>query len=149
VAVVLQIGPLWRAVALLLTGLTLATSLGWAGLKGGGAWLLPLLSLALLCFGLWPLRWRPPQRLRWDGHGWWWLPANEGEELAGELLVALDLDAHLLLRFDAAPTSTRRARCHWIAASRSSCMGDWHGLRCALHSSSPARSEPAGTEPRP
>jgi hypothetical protein len=149
VAVMLRVGPAWRVAALLLAGLTLATGVGWAGLKGGAAWLLPLLSLTLLCCGLWPLRRQPPQRLRWDGHGWWLRPAEGDDECAGVPVVALDLGAHLLLRFDAAATPSRRARRHWLAASRQACAGDWHGLRCALHSSSPARAEPAGTDPLP
>ncbi|RZT95269.1 hypothetical protein [Rivibacter subsaxonicus] len=150
-------GPAWLAAALLLSILALATSLAWAWLKGGGAWLLPLASAAMVGLGLWPLRPRPAQRLRWDGHDWWLTPTgaashDDAEEQIGQVAVALDLGQHLLLRFVPTERPGRTATIglpgiRWLALSRRATDGDWHGLRCALHSSGPAGAEPAAVDP--
>ena len=53
----------------------------------------------------------------------------KGREVTGELNVALDLNAWMLLRFD--PVQGKR---RWIAASRISAIGPWTALRAALYS---------------
>lgn len=72
-------------------------------------------------------RWRPAAaQLRWDGEGWSLLAAGSTAPVAGRVVVAVDLDGWLLLRFDGA--SGRR----WLPLSRRAHRPAWHALRCAL-----------------
>jgi hypothetical protein len=66
------------------------------------------------------------QGLRWDGRAWT-LHDGAGEH-PGQVRVALDLDAWMLLRFDAADRRT----C-WLPVGRRSAGAAWRDLRIALH----------------
>jgi hypothetical protein len=68
-----------------------------------------------------------PADLIWNGSQWQW------QGLAGDMQVALDLGAWMLLRFD--PLA---GRSRWIAASRASAEGPWAALRAALYARRPA-----------
>src|SRR5512139_3947946 len=74
----------------------------------------------------WRASCRGVERLCWDGRDWSLLAAGEGSPRTGAVTVAIDLDAWMLLRFDAA--GHRR----WLPLSRSAHAGRWHALRCAV-----------------
>jgi hypothetical protein len=81
----------------------------------------------------------PAMSLRWDGSAWHLGTSGDTGDasLAGELTVAIDLGAWMLLRFEPAPSS-RRAWPIWIPAQRRGVEPQWHGLRCAVYA---ARAE--------
>lgn len=126
---------------------SLGRSVGWVAfvsscsgiaVANGAAWLLmqreaPIGAAAAfgLCaaiFAAWRLHRRPARSdVIWDGSQWQW------QGFAGEVQVALDLDAWMLLRFD--PVNGKRC---WIAASRGSAVGPWPALRAALYARRPA-----------
>ncbi|WP_128002022.1 hypothetical protein [Piscinibacter defluvii] len=81
----------------------------------------------------WGLRAAAGARLRWDGRAWW-LARRDRPPIEGRLVVALDLGAWMLLRFDAEAPSAR----HWIPAGRADLAGQWHDFRCAVYSARPA-----------
>ena len=118
------------SVALAALGAAAAASLvAWlAALGSAPVGLVGALALVAGLAGALPgWRWRPAAaQLRWDGAGWSLLPAGSAAPLAGRVVVAVDLDGWLLLRFDGA--ALRR----WLPLSRRAHRTAWHGLRCAL-----------------
>ena len=77
-------------------------------------------------------------RLRWDGR-FWQVSGADGvrEPLVGNLQVAVDLGAWMLLRFVAeAPREGRRVV--WLPAQRRGLEAQWHALRCAVYAPPPA-----------
>ena len=87
--------------------------------------------------------------LRWDGTRW-----SVGSPVAsavapasGDLLVALDLGAFLLLRFVPEGRSEPRA-VRWIPVERRGLEREWHAFRCAVYSPRPAAG-PSAADPRP
>ncbi len=119
----------WIAFVALCAGFAVANATAWLLLQGGasiGAAAGPGLIAAALA--AWCLK-GPSERsdLTWSGSRWQW------QGLAGEVTVALDLDAWMLLRFD--PDQGRR---RWIAASRASAVGPWSALRATLYARWPA-----------
>jgi hypothetical protein len=101
----------------------------WALLRSEAAiGLAAVLGLGAGMLAAWRLqRAHSPSDLNWNGSQWQW------QELAGDVQVALDLGAWMLLRFD--PVRGRR---RWIAASRASAVGPWAALRAALYARRPA-----------
>ncbi len=81
----------------------------------------------------WRLRAECGARLRWDGRAWS-LARGAAAPAEGSLVVALDLGAWMLLRFDAAVPPAR----HWVPAGRADLAGQWHAFRCAVYSARPA-----------
>ena len=83
-------------------------------------------------------------QLRWDGRSWYFnreaptsADATAADLQAGELSIAIDLGAWLLLRFTpGTPPGDVRAR--WLPVQRRGLERQWHGLRCALYSPHPA-----------
>ena len=136
----------WRAVLLLLATGACAAMLAWWWTQpvpvpqwaSATAAIGTLVSLACVA-GLWR---RPALTLRWNRQCW--LVACEGAaEQPGDLAVAIDLGAWMLLRFVPAGTqgSPRvRRRTDWIAVQRRGLEAQWHALRCALYSVRPASS---------
>ena len=141
----------WRAAVALLT---------LAGLMVNSAWLLgregmPVPSfaigivgstLALVWLGL-SLGQMPAADLCWDGQGWSLkslLPAN-ADPVAGDISVAIDLGAWMLLRFRPLNAS-RWARPNWLPIQRRGIEPQWHALRCAVHA---PRPHPVGDAPAP
>ena len=98
--------------------------LSWADASVGAAAVLGLLVAALAALRLMGTQERC--ELNWNGSQWQW------REVTGELNVALDLNAWMLLRFD--PVQGKR---RWIAASRMSAIGPWTALRAALYARRP------------
>ena len=89
-------------------------------------------AAALPMFGCAVSLWRvPAQDLRWDGQAW------QLDAAPGELSVAIDLGAWMLLRFR--PEGQRRNR--WLPVQRLGLEAQWHALRCAVYSPRP-RAEP-------
>jgi hypothetical protein len=136
-AVTVSVGPngAARAAFALLGGLAVACCAVWAVQRAdvvGGLALMAALCLVAVSLMAWARE--PVRRLRWDGEGWA-LGAEHSTEppLAGQLVVAVDLDVWLLLRFRGDPASGR-SRPQWLALQRSSHRGDWHALRCAVYS---------------
>jgi hypothetical protein len=127
---------LWHAMVLLLaTGACAALfAWWWAQPQPTPRWasataaLGALISLVCLA-GLWR---KPALTLRWDSRRWL-MAREDGAEQAGELAVAIDLGAWMLLRF--VPAGRRSAS--WIALQRCGLEGQWHALRCAVYTAQP------------
>ena len=132
----------WRAAVLALTV---------SGLTVMGAWLLQreqLLSawvvVGIVC-GAPLLAWLGVSLAKvsavdlcWDGLGWSLrsrLTAN-ADPVAGEVSVAIDLGAWMLLRFRPLNASRWR-RPTWLPVQRRGIEPRWHALRCAVHAPRP------------
>jgi hypothetical protein len=103
----------------------------WALLQSPAAGAIAVAAVLGLLAAVWTARQmrcsQTPCDLNWSGSEWQW------QGLAGEVHVALDLDAWMLLRFDPLHGPRR-----WIAASRGSAVGPWPALRAALYARRPA-----------
>lgn len=132
----------WRRALALLALAALTSTATWAWQRGDRTGVLALGGV-LAGVALAVRTARPgPRQLRWDGQRWWLQTAPEpAEPLAGEVSVAIDLGAWLLLRFDAAPGA--RPRRAWLPLQRAGQEPDWHALRCALYSPRPAATDPS------
>jgi hypothetical protein len=118
----------WIAFVSLCTGIAVATSAAWLLMqRQAGLGAATVLGLCAAALAAWRMK-RPPARseLNWNGSLWQW------QGLAGEVTVALDLDAWMLLRFD-----PLQGRSRWVAASRASAIGPWPALRAALYARRP------------
>lgn len=82
---------------------------------------------------------QPAQRLRWDTQRWWLGPADgaASERAADSLEVVLDFSSWMLLRVRLADAG-RLTRTIWLPLQRRGLEREWHALRCAVHTSSPA-----------
>jgi len=67
-----------------------------------------------------------PGALDWDGNGWSWTPDGELARV-GPLSVAIDLQALLLLRFDAVP-----GRVYWLWVGQADDPAHWRAFRRAV-----------------
>ena len=143
-AVSLTIRPsaAWRAALAVLAAAAVVSTVLWAWRRGdvvSGAAAAAVAVLALQT--LRAARRRPAFGLRWDGQSWWLAepdaPAHRGEPRQGEVELALDLGAWLLLSFRP-QVSGRAARRRWLPLQRAGLEADWHALRCALYSPRPA-----------
>jgi hypothetical protein len=85
------------------------------------------LGLIAAAVAAWRLQGHETADLNWNGAEWQW------RGFVGEVRVALDLEAWMLLRFAAA-----HGKRHWIVASRRSAAGPWPALRAALYARRPA-----------
>jgi hypothetical protein len=119
----------WIVFVAVCVGAATANLAAWVLLRSeaavGVAAVLGLVAAALTAGRL--QRSQAPSDLSWNGSEWQW------QGLAGNVHVALDLDAWMLLRFD--PVQGKR---YWIAASRRSAVGSWPALRAALYARRPA-----------
>lgn len=87
-----------------------------------------VVGLIAAALAAWQMQRSPaPADLFWNGAEWQW------QGSAGNVLVALDFDAWMLLRFE----SVQGER-SWIAASRATAQGPWPALRAALYARRPA-----------
>ena len=141
----------WRIAAALLTALGFAAQLAWASTLPGPARPVMLalggcVGVAMLLVGA-SLARVDATRLRWDEQGWHAGAAGaaEGEWVAGRLVAVLDLGPWMLLRFT--PTAPTRRRALWLPAQRSDLKGQWHALRCAVHSPRVAAAVRSATGP--
>jgi hypothetical protein len=135
VRVSLARGPGWIAAVAWIAGLAAANLAAWIVLRfgvgaGSASIVVPLAAGAAAAYA-----WRaqPPALLRWDGAAW----LCDG--VAGEVGIALDLDAWLLLRFTPAQGG---ARGRWIAASRAARSAAHGPSAAALYSSRRPAAEP-------
>jgi hypothetical protein len=134
-----------RALACLCAGTLAATGLWAWQSEEPKAWLV-WIAAALLAAHCLRRAWRRgPCTLRWDGERWWVAPQAGGSELSGELSVAIDFGAWLLLRFHAAPSGWRRDAL-WLPLQRAGLEAHWHALRCAIYSPRPPASPPAAPD---
>jgi hypothetical protein len=130
---------LLRQLLVLLWGLVLAVDAYWLAVAPPGDWR-PWVGvlLSVLAGGL---AWRAgplvqPGVLSWDGTVWWW--ERDSVPATGHIVVRLDLQSALLLRF--VPDSGIR---HWLWLEQSSRPGHWLALRRAAHAASGRRDTPA------
>lgn len=137
----------WLAALLTLSSVVIAATALWAWQRGtaaGGLVWLSVVALAAHC--AWCARRRGAMSLRWDGERWWLALPADSTEVAGDLLVAIDLGAWLLLRFRAAPGALASPRHRWLPLQRKGLQAHWHALRCALYSPRPAAVSPAAPD---
>lgn len=147
VSVKVTAAPHWLAALLALAALALLSTAAWALQRGDATGVVAFLAVAAFASHcLWRALRRPTLRLGWDGERWWLAPEGEAEAQAGELAVALDLGAWILLRFRAAPNAAVRRRQVWLPLQRTGLEADWHALRCALYSPRPQASAPAAPD---
>ena len=91
-------------------------------------------------------------QLRWDGLSWYFnrggLTFTDGataDPQVGELRIAIDLGAWVLLRFTPdAPSGGAHTR--WLPLQRRGLERQWHGLRCALYSPRPVPDSGAAAQ---
>ena len=133
----------WRAALATLVLLAIAAIVAWAvssnPAQAHQRWAWPLaVLLAITALGCGASLARlAPCSLRWDGQRWH-LSRSAGEpEQPGDLTVALDLGAWMLLRFTA---DADGARTRWLPVQRRGLEAGWHALRCAVYA---PRSDPA------
>ena len=126
----------WQAVVGLLVALSCAAMLAWWIAQPAPAprWVDAVAvaaCLGALACGAGLVRARPGCTLRWDRQRWWFArPAKDAR--SGDLGVAIDLGAWMLLRF--VPHDGRAWRdAIWIPVQRRGLEAGWHGLRCAVH----------------
>jgi hypothetical protein len=139
--------PVGRS-AFLGTGLLAAWLLGAAcvaGLAGAGmtGWRLAVAVASLAGAGLWAAAWcwrLPSGELAWDGGGWRWSPAG-GEDDAGAVAVALDLQRALLLHWRGDAASS------WLWVERRHAPARWLALRRAVYSRANPDALPGAAPP--
>lgn len=121
----------WRVATLLLAALVIgAMSLWWsAHLAPRPAWLSAAAALGVIVAVIGAATTMAPLVLRASG-GQWQLARNAEPAVSGEVMVALDLGAWMLLRFTPG-AGVGRAR--WIAVQRRGLEPQWHALRCAVY----------------
>jgi hypothetical protein len=145
---------LWRLAVALVGAAALASLVAWVCLAPLGQSALARLSIGLasacalaLAVSLGRLR---AGTLRWDGSSWAFaeLAMPQAMPMAGELDVALDLGAFLLLRFTSGDAPGRR-RVHWIPVERRGLEREWHSFRCAVYSPRPAPGTAPAADPQP
>jgi hypothetical protein len=136
----------WRVGVMLLASAAAASPLAWLASQPQPTSAIVLLaallmSLAALIFGM-QLQRVSPRSLRWDGQRWHLgaLHAVADEALQGDLRVAIDLGAWMLLCF-AAQGSNKRSAVSWLPVQRRGLEAHWHALRCAVYSPHPAPDE--------
>ncbi|MBI2770071.1 MAG: hypothetical protein HYX47_10640 [Burkholderiales bacterium] len=82
--------------------------------------------------------WRSPQGdLAWDGSGWAW----DGAGAAGSLHVALDLQRHMLVRWNGP------GRSGWLWLERARSPARWQDLRRAVYSRARPDALPGAPQP--
>ncbi|HKW82249.1 MAG TPA: hypothetical protein VJN68_00740 [Burkholderiaceae bacterium] len=150
----------WRAAVGAVAAAGIAVLLTWLATRseptpplGLAAWAGAMLAVPALAASLMRL---PAVTLRWDGQHWWLarlgrssraVAAAQIDATAGELDVALDLGAWMLLRFRPVSTDRRERRPRWLPVQRRGLEAQWHALRCAVYSPRPAPAREAADQP--
>ena len=145
----------WRVAVCIVTAAALASLVAWVLFTplGHGAPVriaAGLASLAALAVAASLCR-MPAGALRWDGSGGAFagLSLSSVAPTSGELEVAIDLGAFLLLRFTSRTVAGRRS-IRWIPVGRRGLEREWHSFRCAVYSPRPAAgTASAAASPHP
>ena len=151
-AIVLRHFTAWRAAVFLIGATVLASLFAWAlapGADSAAPAVAAAAALGLAAFASAASLWRVPAgTLRWDGTRWSFVQAGSAPEQpqVGQLDVAIDLDAFMLLRLTTS-TGPRRLRRIWLPIGRRGIEHEWHALRCAVYSPRPPAGEDAGDDP--
>jgi hypothetical protein len=152
--VTLGVSVLWRAAVAFVTATALAALLAWVllsppGLETGIRAAAALGGVGIVAIGasLWRL---PTGTLRWDGACWSFAAASApaAPPVAGDLDVALDLGAFMLLRLRTGGAAGRR-RTRWLAAEQRALARQWQPLRCAAYSPRPGSAAVADSPASP
>jgi len=138
----------WRGAVAALLLATAATQAAWLlGRLDESPWavcaVLAGLDLVLLAAASTALR-SVPADLRWDTQCWRLARGEETDPLPGQLTVALDLGAWMLLRFEHDSLAGRKGRIAWLPVQRRGLEAEWHALRCAVYCARPALGTDAG-----
>ena len=136
----------WRAVVAMAVVLATSSLAAWWSAHdapGGVLALAGLVALAAIPGGAGLLR-CPPVSLRWDTQRWHLGPASApGEEPeSGNLAIALDLGAWMLLKFE-----SDQRRVAWLPVQRHGLEAQWHALRCAVYCARSGSGPLAGQNP--
>ncbi len=133
----------WRATVLALALAGLMVTCAW--LLGRDAIPVSTLAVGMGCSAL-ALVWLglslgrvPAVDLCWDGQGWSLknpLLVN-ADPVVGDISIAIDLGAWMLLRFRPVNAS-RWSLPIWLPVQRRGIEPQWHALRCAVHAPRPA-----------
>ena len=123
--------PAWSLLSAGLAGMGAAVFLLAISLHWGAAvwWALPLVPMMAASWWRWALP--SEQRLRWDGQAWQ-LQACAEDEIAVQVVPAIDLDAWLLLRL-VSPGWRSAVAPHYVALCRSRHATQWGLLRASLY----------------
>lgn len=144
----------WRTGLALVSLAALVVSCAWAATAA-----VPLLAAAgllLVCALLVATvhraeRRRGACRLHWDGQQWAWSADGAGADAelqSGRLEVAVDLGRWMLLRLDAVSGAAPvRRRSFWLPVQANGLERQWHALRCAVYSPTPAADPLAALTP--
>ena len=141
----------WRTAVVLLGGLAVLTVGIWVVAQPPG-WRVEVL-LPAGC-GVVLLAWlavahvrMSPLSLRWDAQRWHLGPADSAghEPWVGDVQVAIDLGAWMLLRFKPDVAGKGRA-VTWVPVQRRGLEAQWHTLRCALYSPHPGAGKDAAPD---
>ncbi len=145
---------IWRCTVCVVAAASLASLVAWVLLAPAGHGLAARIAVtldgfAVLALGASLLRVQATG-LQWDGSGWTFrdLGRSSTAPVAGELEIALDLGAFLLLRLTSRADSGRRS-IRWIPVERRGLEREWHSFRCAVYSPRPAAGLASAADPRP
>ena len=150
----------WRAAIAVVASAGVAVLLAWLATRseptpplGLAAWVGAMLAVPALAASLMRV---PAVTLRWDGQQWWlarpapssWAaPAAQIDPVCGEIDVALDFGAWMLLRFRPISAARGERSSRWLPVQRRGFEGRWHALRCAVYSPRPAPAREAADQP--
>ena len=129
----------WRSGVWLLTLAAALTLVMWiAALRSGPGlvWLAGgAMAIALIVGSGAQLARIAPLSLQLDGVGWYIAPLSPPgwQAVPGEISIALDLGAWMLLRFDRHGLG-RWSGSTWLPVQRQGLEAQWHALRCAVYS---------------
>jgi hypothetical protein len=153
-AVVVRRFVLWRWAVCIVVAASVVSLLAWLLLTPAGQSLAARIAVtfggaAVLGLGASLLR-MPAAALQWDGSSWTLrdLARPSAAPSAGQLDIALDLGAFLLLKFTSQRAAGRRET-RWIPVERRGLEREWHSFRCAVYSPRPAAGPADAADPRP
>jgi len=151
---------IWRTAVAVVAAAGVVVLLTWLATRseptpplGLAVWFGAMLAVPALAASL--MR-QPAVSLRWDGQQWWLArlarssraaAAAPVDATAGEVDVALDLGAWMLLRFRPVPAALRTRPARWLPVQRRGLEAQWHALRCAVYSPRPAPAREAADPP--
>ena len=150
----------WRAAVAVVASAGVVVLLVWLATRteptpplGLAAWIGAVLGVPALAASLMRV---PAVVLRWDGQQWWLArlarspraaAAAQIDAVAGEIDVALDFGAWMLLCFRPDPATGSRRSPHWLPVQQRGLEAHWHALRCAVYSPRPAPARETADQP--